>query len=164
MSEENNETELTFKAWEKTVDVQMHFNDLCLKVRSFAVSILGVLLGGSAISYRYGGDVSVWSITFPVAAVFISISIIIWLAFYSMDRYWYHELLRGAVNHGRLLEQSLKGSVSEISLAASIRKVSHASLNKNAASKLNWFYLTILGVQVIALVVVVYGSIAAKEN
>ena len=162
MPEENDEVELTFRAWEKTVDVQMHFNDLCLKVRSFAVSILGVLLGGSAISYRYGGDVNVWSVTFPVAAVFISISIIIWLAFYSMDRYWYHELLRGAVAHGHLLEESLKGSVSKISLATSIRETSHASLKKNAASKLEWFYLTIFGVQLIALLVVVCGSIAVK--
>ena len=162
MSQDNNETEFTFKAWEKTVDVQMHFNDLCLKVRSFAVSLLGVLLGGAAISYRYGGDVSLWSFSFPVAAIFISISIIIWLAFYSMDRYWYHELLRGAVNHGRLLEQSLKDSVSNISLAASIREASHASLNKNAASKLKWFYFTILVVQLIALFVVICGSIAVK--
>ncbi|MCX2841988.1 hypothetical protein OQJ59_10190 [Microbulbifer thermotolerans] len=162
MAEENNQSELIFKAWEKTVDVQMHFNDLCLKVRSFAVSILGVLLGGAAISYRYGGDVNMWSVSFPVAAIFVSISIIIWLSFYSMDRYWYHELLRGAVKHGRLLEESLKSTVPDISLATSIRSASHASLNKNAASKLNWFYLTILGVQVVALVVVVCGAIAVK--
>jgi hypothetical protein len=51
-----------------------------------------------------------------------------------MDRYWYHELLRGAVNHGYLFEQSLKESVLNISLAESIRAASHASLNKNAVS------------------------------
>ncbi len=162
MTEEHKEEVLTFKAWEKTVDVQMHFNDLCLKVRSFAVSILGVLLGGAAISYRYGGDVGMWGVNFPVAAIFVSISIIIWLAFYSMDRYWYHELLRGAVKHGRLLEESLQNKIPEISLADSIRSASHASLNKNAAKKLNWFYLTILGVQLAALIVVVCGSIAVK--
>lgn len=162
MTEENKAIELTFKAWEKTVDVQMHFNDLCLKVRSFAVSLLGVLLGGAAISYRYAGDINMWGYSFPIAAIFVSISIFIWLAFYSMDRYWYHELLRGAVNHGRLLEKELQNTVPEISLASSIRNASHASLNKNAASKLNWFYLTILAVQLVALVVVVCGAIAVK--
>ncbi|MCG8314504.1 MAG: hypothetical protein MI976_14950 [Pseudomonadales bacterium] len=162
MTEHDKKLDLTFKAWEKTVDVQMHFNDLCLKVRSFAVSILGVLLGGAAISYRYGGEVNLGDFSFPVAAIFIVISIIIWLAFYSMDRYWYHELLRGAVKHGRQLEQFLENDVSHISLAASIREASHASLNKNAASKLNWFYLTILVVQILAAIFVIIGSIVVN--
>lgn len=163
MSEEKSTVEIQLQIWEKTVDVQMHFNDLCLKVRSFAISILGVLLGGAAISYRFGGDVSVFDVHFHIAAVFVAISIVVWLAFYSMDRYWYHELLRGAVRHGRAIEDSLSEQVPVISLAASIRQASHASLNKNAASKLNWFYMTILMVQILALLVVIFCSISVKS-
>lgn len=159
MSEEKNNIDVQLQIWEKTVDVQMHFNDLCLKVRSFAISILGVLLGGAAISYRFGGDVSILNIHFHIAAVFVAISIVVWLAFYSMDRYWYHELLRGAVRHGKEIEDSLREQIPVVSLAASIRQASHASLNKNAASKLNWFYMTILVVQILALLVVVFCSI-----
>ncbi len=162
MTEERKRIELTFKAWEKTIDVQMHFNDLCLKVRSFAVSILGILLGGAAISYRYGGDVSLLGVSFPVAAIFVSISIIIWLAFYFMDRFWYHELLRGAVNHGGLLEKHLERVVSDISLTKSIRAASRASLKRNAASKLMWFYFIVLVIQFVALFIVVYAPIAVK--
>ena len=53
MAKENEPLQIQISIWEKTIDVQMHFNDLCLKIRSFAVSILGVLLGASAISYRF---------------------------------------------------------------------------------------------------------------
>ena len=49
MAKENEPLQIQISIWEKTIDVQMHFNDLCLKIRSFAVSILGVLLGASAI-------------------------------------------------------------------------------------------------------------------
>lgn len=159
MCDDNENLDQQLQIWEKTVDVQMHFNDLCLKVRSFAVSILGVLLGGAAISYRFGGNISLFNFQFHIAAVFVSISIVVWLAFFSMDRYWYHELLRGAVQHGRSIEDALKDQVPAITLAASIRNASHASLNKNAASKLNWFYITILSVQVIALFLVVFCSL-----
>ncbi|WP_144394821.1 hypothetical protein [Pleionea sediminis] len=159
MTLDNNKLELTLKAWEKTVDVQMHFNDLCLKVRSFAMSILGVMLGGAAISYRYGGDVVMSSLSFPIAAIFISVSIIIWAAFYLMDRYWYHELLRGAVIHGRKLEKVLNKNIPEIALANSIRKTSHASLSLNAAKKLDCFYIFILLVQICALIAVSQGSV-----
>ena len=159
MSEEKGNDELQLKVWEKTVDVQMHFNDLCLKVRSLAVSILGVLLGASAISYRFGGIVTLYDLEFHIAAVFIALSMMIWAAFYSMDRYWYHELLKGAVRHGREVEEALSKSSLIISLSESIRDASHNSLNKNAASKLNWFYMTVLLVQFSMFLVVFFGSL-----
>lgn len=46
---------------------------------------------------------------------------IIWLAFFLMDRYWYHELLKGSVHHGQKIEDMLKKAHPEIMLAHSIR-------------------------------------------
>lgn len=139
--------------WEKVIDVQMHFNDLCLKIRSFAISILGVLLGSAAIAYRFAGYVEVFCYKIPTATIFIAISIIAWSAFYLMDRYWYHELLKGAVHHAQKIEDSLKGVVPEINLSHSIKEQSHESLSMNAAKKLHIFYLVILLVQVFAFCV-----------
>lgn len=139
--------------WEKVIDVQMHFNDLCLRIRSFAISILGVLLGSAAIAYRFAGYVEVFSYKVPTATIFIAISIISWSAFYLMDRYWYHELLKGAVHHAQKIEASLKNVLSEINLSHSIKEQSHESLSMNAAKKLHIFYIAILLVQVAALFV-----------
>ncbi|MEE2652325.1 MAG: hypothetical protein VYE54_06360 [Pseudomonadota bacterium] len=159
---EINETQ--FKAWEKTVDVQMHFNDLCLRLRSYGISILGVLLGAAAIAYRYAGIVEVYCFKIHTSAIFLVISIIVWLAFYIMDRFWYHELLRGAVQHGRRLEVALKDAVPDIGLAQSIRNASHSSLNINAAKKLNIFYLSILFVQLIGLAVLLSGAVRVATS
>ena len=70
-----------------------------------------------------------------------------------MDRFWYHELLKGLVHHAHVIERSLKEIAPEIELAQSIRDQSHKSLKMNAAKKLNIFYISILIVQIIALVV-----------
>ncbi len=110
------EEKLQLEVWEKVVDVQMHFNDLCLRIRSFAISILGVFLGSAAIAYRYAGDVEVFGYKFHTSAVFIAISIVVWVCFYIMDRFWYHELLKGAVHHGLILEESLKDKIPKIGL------------------------------------------------
>ncbi len=151
---ETNSSELLkikISIWEKVVDVQMHFNDLCLRIRNFAISILGVLLGAAAIAYRFAGHINIFSYKIPTASIFIAISIVVWLAFYLMDRYWYHELLKGAVHHAQKIEESLKATTPEIELANSIREQSHSSLKMNAAKKLNIFYWSILVVQILAL-------------
>lgn len=161
MDNEENEDDLALKieVWKKVVDVQMHFNDLCLKVRSFAVSILGALLGAAAIAYRFAGQVEVLCLKIPTASIFIGISIVVWLAFFLMDRYWYHELLKGAVHHGQKIEDRLLARMPEIALAHSIRDQSHESLKMNAAKKLNIFYLSIFAVQVLALVALLSGAV-----
>lgn len=161
MENEKKEDDLALKieVWKKVVDVQMHFNDLCLKVRNFAVSILGALLGAATIAYRFAGQVEVLSLKIPAASIFVGISIIVWLAFFLMDRYWYHELLKGAVHHGQEIECLLRERMPEIDLAHSIREQSHESLKMNAAKKLNIFYLSIFAVQVLALVAFLSGAV-----
>ncbi len=141
----NNQNDIEFhiKVWEKTVAVQMHFNDLCLKVRNVAISILGVLLGAAAISFRFAGS--------SQASIFIAVAIVVWMAFYLMDRFWYHELLKGAVHHGLTIEKILEEKIPTITLAHTIREQSHSSLGMNAGKKLDIFYIGIAGILIIAL-------------
>ncbi len=53
------EPQISLEIWKKVVDVQMHFNDLCLRLRSIAISILGVLLSASAIALKFGGKITI---------------------------------------------------------------------------------------------------------
>lgn len=39
-----------------------------------------------------------------------------WVAFFVMDRLWYHRLLKAAVKHGRKVEDALKASIPCIGL------------------------------------------------
>ena len=142
-------TKYTIALWEKTIDVQIHFNNLCLRVRSLAISLLGVMVGASAVSYKYGGALQLCNITLPTASILIFIEIVVWIAFYLMDRFWYHELLRGAVQHGLKIEDRIKETEPSISLTNAIKTQSHSSLNMTAGTKLNFFYLGILFVLVV---------------
>lgn len=91
---------VTVEIWKKIVDVQQHFNDLELRIRNFALALTGafLVLGGYAIKESvftklFGQEVSVSSLIVLAAIVPL-------LAFYFMDKYWYHKLLEGAVNAG----------------------------------------------------------------
>lgn len=137
------------RIWEKVIETQKHFNDLCLKVRSVAISILGVLLGAAGISFRLASSSQA-----PI--IFIGIAIIVWIAFYVMDRYWHHELLRGAVKHGKKIEKKLRKEIPSIALTYTIQKQSHASLDCTAGRKLTIFYLSILTILISILVVMVH--------
>lgn len=158
------EIDLQLDIWKKVIDVQMHFNDLCLRIRSFAVSVLGVLLGASAVAYRFGGNVSFLCFeNVPVAVFFLVISLVAWGSFYLMDRFWYHELLKGAVHHALDIEERLKSLFPEISLSHTVKDQSHLSLRMNAAKKLNVFYLLIALVQILAVVVLLFGGVGLEQ-
>lgn len=72
VSNEKSSTAKSIGIWEKVIDVQMHFNDLCLRVRNFAVSLLGVLLGAAAISYRFGGlGFNFWYFLSSISSIYL---------------------------------------------------------------------------------------------
>ncbi len=74
------------------------------------------------------------------------------MAFYLMDRYWYHELLKGAVHHGQEIEKNMQKKIPIITLAHTIRDQSHMSLGISAAKKLNIFYFGIFIILIVAFV------------
>jgi hypothetical protein len=85
------------EVWKKTVDVQQHFNDLELRIRNFAVTVLTAVLSitGLAIKERIFVSMDGWRT--PLAAWFLGVGVVAWSAFYFMDRWWYHRLLMGSV-------------------------------------------------------------------
>jgi hypothetical protein len=89
------------EAWKVTVEVQKHFNDLEMRIRAFALSFLGVVLGAAAVAMERAGGRSV------LAIVLGGIGLLFWSGFYLMDRFWYHRLLTGSVNHGKAIEDGL---------------------------------------------------------
>ena len=157
-------TKNSIAVWEKTVDVQMHFNDLCMRLRSFAISILGVLIGASALSFKYAGSIALGSYVVSTSSAFLLLAMIIWGAFFLMDRYWYHELLKGSVAHGMFVETELEGKIPDIKLAHTIRDSSHSSLSMKAAKKLNLFYGSIFSALLIAFTLIMYGVDSNDEK
>jgi len=132
--------------WEKTIDVQIHFNDLELRIRNYAITILAAVLTGSALTLKDNISVDLFARRISVAVLIIFSGLIVWLAFYTMDALWYHRLLLGAVEHGKKVEEALKAELSEIGLTEAIgaRKPRGVGLSSGESKvRMHVFYLGI---------------------
>ncbi len=134
--------------WQKTIDVQMHFNDLELRVRNYAVTVLAALLGLGGYALKEGLQTSIFGHPISVATVILLLSILPWLAFYIMDRLWYHRLLLGAVQHGTFIENRWASIIPEIGLTCAISKGSSVKIGKwrglHVGTKINICYGLVL--------------------
>ncbi|MEM1398025.1 MAG: hypothetical protein AAGH38_11345, partial [Pseudomonadota bacterium] len=55
----NEDKALLLSAWKQTVDVQMHFNDLELRIRNFAFVLTGAFLALGGYALRDGGQIAI---------------------------------------------------------------------------------------------------------
>jgi hypothetical protein len=158
--------EAQLEVWKVTIDVQKHFNDLSLRVRSIAITVLGAFLAAASVTFKevmpnwYAGG-PVW-----LTGLILFAALICWNAFYFMDQHWYHRLLRGAVKHGKELEDTLKTRVPGVGLTTAIDYASPV-LGLRAKHRLTIFYgvisaLLIAGVGVVLQMhAAYYGMLAA---
>jgi len=114
--------------WKKTIDVQQHFNDLELRIRNYAVTVLAALFGVTAFAFKEHLELSLIGIYTSAAVGVLLAGVIGWSAFYFMDRLWYHRLLQGAVDHGVSIEKRIQKVLPEIPLTDSIGRASPLSL------------------------------------
>lgn len=110
--------------WKKVVDVQMHFNDLQLRVRSLAFTVTAAFLALGGYALKDAGAITVFSAHIPLAAVIVFSAVIPVLAFYFMERWWYHPLLMGAVIEGSSLEAKLRKEGVPLDLGGNISRAS----------------------------------------
>ena len=109
------------QAWKLAIEVQEHFNTLEMQIRNFAITVLGGVIGAAALVHKDS----------PLSSKMILIAgLVIWLAFFTMDRLWYHQLLTGSVKHAQRIEDRLKGTIPGISLSQAIGDASPFIIGK----------------------------------
>ena len=89
--------------WKTSVDVQKHFNDIEWRIRGLALTAATFALGAAGVAAKDGtryGPVS-------LGAMILVLGLILWYAFYYVDRYWYHVLLKAAVREGTMFEEAI---------------------------------------------------------
>ena len=119
--------------------------DWTLKTR-LAVFI-GLLVPFGVGSYHvFGRPIA----TIHVASLFVAVAAVVWILCFLMDRFWYHELLRGVTAQCAKLEESL-ADLANLSVTTEIRRFSHASLSLSAGAKLSVFYLFIYAILIATL-------------
>lgn len=139
--------------WKTVVLTQQHFNDLEMRVRNYGVLILSAFIGAVGVAFKSGYEVTVFEHDVPVASILCFAASLIWLLFFFMDVYWYHPLLKGAVDHGRKIESAINDDLGGvIGLAKTVSDKSPGRIlfwrNLHSKGKAKLFYLSVLFVLV----------------
>lgn len=142
---DDNEINRIIDVWKATIDVQKHFNDLCLKIRQLAIASLGLFLGSYGYLIKNSEDIE--SILLKPESIAISIfSSFIWTAFFINDFWGFHKFLVGSVKHGVSIEEKYKELLPEICLSEKIKQESATSkflfLKMDSKNRI-WLFYTI---------------------
>ena len=110
--------------WKKCVDVHQHFNDLELRIRNIAITVVGALIAAVSFTYQQRLEISLGDWHLPAGVGLIAAAIFAWGGFFLMDRFWYHILLKGAVDHSAKIEKQFRDIIPGIDLGATISQAS----------------------------------------
>ncbi|WP_345844786.1 hypothetical protein [Shewanella algae] len=131
--------ELSVDIWKQVISTQEHFNELEMKLRNFAILILSAFIGAAGVSLKE----NIFFYDINISSIIIWGGMLVWLTFYLADRFWYHPLLKGAVNQGVIIENELKEILPAINLTHEIGKSSPVFFcNQEIRShrKIDFFY------------------------
>lgn len=108
------------EVWKQIISVQMHFNDIEMRIRNLYVTILlaNVAATGWVLDRRLKLELSALGVHYATAL--LGAGLIASYLFYFSDRYWYHHLLKGAVDQGRLLDQHYGAHIRALGLTSQI--------------------------------------------
>ncbi|VXC70139.1 membrane hypothetical protein [Oceanicaulis sp. 350] len=113
--------------WDRIVQVQMHFNEIGIKIRNFLVTLVLAIFAGAG--FILNNDISFSFAGFSISAaffVFLFGALGVFLLYF-MDRYWYHRLLKGSVDAAIPISKKL-GHLPGINLGEKISKNSELLL------------------------------------
>lgn len=158
---------LVLRTWEKTVEVQQHFNDMGMRIRSFAITLLGVMLTATGLIFSKDLRISLPSYSISASVVVLISALFFWLMFYFMDKYWYHVLLRGASEHAAKIEKLYSGKIPSISLSEKIfeasQNVRFLGFSLDSTARLRTFY-GIGSTGIVILIVALFISTTSPQR
>lgn len=131
--------------WENIISVQKHFNDIEIKIRNCAVTLYTFILAGIGYAVKENVIVLIKEKSISLAAIIAIFGIVPMIAFYIMDRHWYHRLLNASVEQGMKIEKELEEIYPNISLSTAIKEKSPTSFlftkfKIHSGGKLDFFY------------------------
>ena len=152
MEKPKNPSETVVEAGKLVVQVQQHFNDIELRIRNYALTILAAVLGVAAYAFRE-------HVPYGIILGIFCAALILCYAFYFMDRHWYHRLLIGAVKHARSIEEA---GPPELKLTIAIGNESPVKIlgfELHSDDKISIFYgLIALAILIMALFTLIFAS------
>jgi hypothetical protein len=106
--------------WKTIVEVQQHFNDISMRIRGMFVTILLALFASIGFLFDKKLSLDFWWFRVQFATLIPLFGIFGTWLFYFIDRFWYHRLLKGSVEHAKMIEKKYKDVLPELSLSDAI--------------------------------------------
>lgn len=132
------EKNLYLEIWKKTVDTQMHFNEMSVKSRQLGLSFVAAALGVGLVllskeeDFSISVDVFNWfSFNLHVAVLVILAAIFALIAVKRLDLGVYHKMLRGAVSFGEDFEENYMKEIFDLDKGMT-QAISHFSRHEDA--------------------------------
>lgn len=131
--------------WNTTVEVQKHFNDIELRIRSMAVTIFTFLIAGIGYAQKENISVTIGKYNINGSVLISIIALLIFSSLYLMDKHWYHRFLHSAVKQGMELEGEIEKQYVNLKLTKEIKIDSplntiFKTLNIHSDQKISIFY------------------------
>jgi hypothetical protein len=129
---DGDEREALISIWSKSVDTQMHFNEMSVKSRQLGLTFVAAVLGVAVVLLGRGDDfarvIELCGFTFRlhVTVVLVLGAILALVAVRGLDLNVYHKMLRGAVTFGEDFEQNYMKKIFDLEKGMT-QAVSHFS-------------------------------------
>ena len=103
------ETKLILEEWKTVIQTQMHFNDMIMKMRTTAVSVVLAVFGAAAYSLQYDKLIlTICNYSFHASVLVIAFGLGMLMGVFGLDYFYYHKMLLGAVERGYEIDEAYK--------------------------------------------------------
>lgn len=144
MEETKFDKNTALEVWKKMVDVQMHFNEIGLKIRNFALTVYTFILAG--IGFLINENISG-----NIIGMLIFLGGIVIFSFFLVDRNWYHLYLKAVGKKAGEFEEEWFKENPEMKMSTQIaldsnkgEKILFKKVEYNSTKRFNWFYYPLL--------------------
>ena len=158
--------------WNRAVEVNQHFNDIEWRIRGLALTVATFALGAAGVAARDSAQV----LHISLGTLVLVVGLLLWYAFYFVDRWWYHPLLKASVRHAESIENAIIPSLPQAGLSQAItagspyrptglvKRLSGTEADMHSDDKLLWFYRVGAAAMFLVAVVLQVGLFFADDE
>jgi uncharacterized membrane protein len=130
--------------WKQITTVQMHFNEMIIRMRTLAVSVVISVFGGAGfVVARYRDQfIKLEGRSFHISVFVAAAGLLLWLTIFIVDYCYYYKLLLGAVRRGYEIDKAFSASPAfgTLHLFGAARLISAAIGPSGASEYIIWVY------------------------
>ena len=105
--------------WRACIDTQMHFNDMLLRTRAAAMSIVIAVFGGAAVALeRFPQNLMLFpGVGVPMAAIVMFFGLLLLFSVFVLDFFYYYRMLIAVVERTEEVEKESRNTGTHIDLS-----------------------------------------------